>query len=92
MTLSMLNVTLKPAPHEIYLYKRADTDSLCDHLAPIRDSFPSSEHRHLTCGSVLSPRLLHLLKGSKAVLLTWFSGLLVFGVNFCTAFTFYASR
>ena len=36
------------APRKIYLYKRADMDSLRHHLTCFKDSFLSSDHSHLS--------------------------------------------
>ena len=37
---------IQQALRKIFLYKRADTDGLHDHLARYRDSFLSTDHSH----------------------------------------------
>ena len=39
---------IKQARRKIYLYKRADMEGLCDHLARFRDLFLSSDHSHMS--------------------------------------------
>ena len=39
---------IQRAPRKIFLYKRADMDGLCDHLARFRDTFLSSDHSHMS--------------------------------------------
>ena len=37
---------IKQASRKIYLYNRADTTGLCDHMSQFKESYLSEDHRH----------------------------------------------
>ena len=39
---------VQQAPQKIYIYKQADMDGLCDHLARYKDEFLSAENSHMS--------------------------------------------
>ena len=43
---------IEQAPRKIYLYKRADMDGLCDHMARFRDSLLSADYEHMSANAL----------------------------------------